>query len=103
MYIVGMPGWEYMLITRSRDAQYQDEQRYWFMGPGEEDPRELEVPGKDGSTFIDLLNRHGAAGWELVGPPTQAKVAMTYKNRNATYMDYADWASERYTFKREKP
>jgi hypothetical protein len=95
--------WEYMWIRLSRDVQFEpDEIQYWIFEP-ESEPREIEVPGEDGSSFTDLLNKLGSQGWELVGPPIEVKVAMTYANSKGHYMNYADWTRQSYLFKRPKP
>ena len=98
-----MARWEYLSFSRWRDPQFLDDAyKYWVQEPGDEEPREIEVPGKDGSSFLDAINRLGDLGWELVGPPEENKVAMTYKNRRDHYMNYADWSSQRFLFKRPR-
>lgn len=96
-----MPRWEYCVLTRSRDAQFDSVVDYWLWEPGVEG-RRLEVPGPDGSGWLDILNRLGDLEWEVVGPPTQSKVAMTYQNKEKHYMKYADWQYESYILKRPK-
>ncbi|MGL5827351.1 MAG: hypothetical protein ACRCYU_21450 [Nocardioides sp.] len=94
--------WEYLELHRSRDAQFDTNSKYWLVEPGQDEYRELEVPGKDGASLFGIINRLGEAGWELLGPPLQVKVRMTYKNKNENYMDYADWREQKYLFKRPK-
>ena len=96
--------WEYITLIAWREVQFnRDDVKYSLLSPDADEPRNLEVPGVDGSNFVDLLNNLGSQGWELVGPPEEVKVAMTYKNERDHFMNYADWARKTYIFKRGRP
>ena len=98
-----MAAWEYMVVSAGREVQFKpDEVKYW-LHLGAQPARELKVPGTDGVDVLDAFNRLGQEGWELIGPPDEQKVAMTYLNAAGNYMNYSDWSSRTYRFKRQVP
>ena len=77
LLVMVRPNWEYARLTyelrtnwatraKRGDGSWEDvtfQQTYYWSSPGE--PELKEIPGDD-LLFLDLLNRYGADGWELV-------------------------------------
>ena len=95
-----MQRWEYLEVNLWRDPQKTAAPAVQVAGPSDEGYRKLDVPGSDGAHWLDVLNDLGDSGWELVGPPTEVKVALTYKNDAGAWMNCADWREKSYLLKR---
>jgi hypothetical protein len=94
---------QYTQIRQYRDPQKSDDPKVYVCGPEDDAYRHLEVPGADGKHLLELFNRMGADGWELLGPPSRKNVAVTYKNDAGHWMDTADWSDQIFWFKRVSP
>lgn len=95
-----MERFEYALVRQSRDPQKTDDPRVDLAVPGDTQFKQMKIPGSDGAHFLDFLNRMGVDGWELIGPPSVRNVAMTYKNDQDHWMDFADWSQRDFWLKR---
>jgi hypothetical protein len=91
--------WEYALLRFTRDPG-NDVMSFhgWLFTPGADDWKQLN---DEKLSHTKEVNRLGAEGWELIGPPISQDSVFTYKAANGTWHDRAYWVERDFWFKRE--
>jgi hypothetical protein len=94
-----VPQWEYgQLVLSRRPAKNPHDEwpvRSAFHAGKASDPQQL-----DGADPLQLLNRLGRDGWELVGPPDVANTVTTFVDLAGATRERVDWLERRFWLKR---
>lgn len=89
--------WEYARLYMTRDPQSKDSYPVWLLLPDDTAWQKHEE-----GEFWQIVRDLGAAGWELVGPPTVANGVFTYKAATDVWHDRSIWLEMTYWFKRQQ-